>query len=87
MSRYLPFGREIIPTQRQVQFQQYKFQQYDYYGIPYGMFDASNEGEGHQTTQRDKDIEEARLFINSQQPLPSDLKERLLKHKKQNQTL
>lgn len=82
MSQYLPFGKKIIPTQEQVEKQQYKFKQYDYYGIPYGNFDMSDDGEGYKS-QKDIDREKARLLIIKREQIPKELGSKLLEYKQQ----
>lgn len=82
MSQYFPFGKQIVPTQEQVKDQQLKFQKYDYYGIPYGYFDTSEEGEGYKS-KKEIDREKARLLILSGKNIPKDLEIRLLQYKKQ----
>ena len=82
MNQYYPFGKQIIPTQEQVEAQQLKFKKYDYYGIPYGYFDTSKEGEGN-TSKKERDRENARLLIMSGKSIPKDLETRLLQYKQQ----
>jgi hypothetical protein len=82
MAQYLPFGTQIVPTEEQIKEQELKFEQYDYYGIPYGIFDDSNDGEGN-LTKKDIDREKARLLIMKREIIPDDLKVRLLQYKEQ----
>lgn len=82
MSQYLPFGKQIIPTQEQVKEQTLKFEQYDYYGIPYGSFDASEEGEGFKS-QKEIDREKARLLIMQGKSIPKELADKLISYKEQ----
>jgi hypothetical protein len=79
MKQYLPFGKEIIPTEEQVREQQWLFEQYDFFGIPYGILDGQDEG---QLTEKDIDREQAKLLISEGKTLPLDLQERLLLYKK-----
>lgn len=79
MSQYLPYGKKIVPTQAQMEQQTLKFQQYEYYGIPYDYFDGA-EGEGYKS-QKDVDREKARLLILSGKEIPEDLATRLLQYK------
>lgn len=80
MSQFLPFGIKLSPTPEQIEQQNRKFRTFEYYGIPYGIFDGSDKGEGHKT-QRDKDIELARILIIKGESLPKDLEQRLLQYK------
>lgn len=81
-TKYLPFGKEIIPTKDEIENQIRIFKQYDYYGIPYGYFDSVGEGEQFMT-QRDIDISSARILIMQGKQLPKDLEHRLLEYKHQ----
>lgn len=83
MSRYLPYGKELIPTEEQIEQQQIKFKRYNYYGVPYGEFDGNDYGEGR-LSQKDKDIEQARILIMAGKEIPKDLENRLLEYKKKN---
>lgn len=83
MSRYLPYGKELIPTEEQIEQQQIKFKRYNYYGIHYGEFDGNDYGEGR-LSQKDKDIEQARILIMAGKEIPKDLENRLLEYKKKN---
>ena len=76
--------RQIIPTQEYILAQKKKFEAYDYYGIPYGIFDNNDESMLVQS-QREKDIEDARLLILEGKQLPEELGNRILNYKKQNQ--
>ena len=78
MAAYLPYGKRIKPSPEKIKFQQDKFKKYDYYGIPYGGFDASDEGS---TSQMQQDQEEARLLILQGKEIPEDLTKRLLQYK------
>lgn len=78
MSSYLPLGRKIMPTKEQVKTQQVNFDRYDYYGIPYGIIDGTDEGK---LTPKDIDREQAKLFISQGKQLPKDLERRLLNYK------
>lgn len=78
MAAYLPYGKRIKPSPEKIKFQQDKFKKYDYYGIPYGGFDASDEG---LTSQMQQDQEEARLLILQGKEIPEDLAKRLLQYK------
>lgn len=82
MEQYLPFGKQIIPSQEQIEAQKTKFKKYDYYGIPYGYFDTSKDGEGYDS-KKERDREQARLLIMSGKNIPKDLEIRLLEYKKQ----
>lgn len=80
MSKYLPFGRELVMTKEQMAQQENKFEAYDFYGIPYGIIDDTRDGEQF-ATKKDIDREKARLLIMQQKPLPKDLEQRLLRYK------
>jgi hypothetical protein len=82
MNAYYPFGEPIIPTKEQVVVQQKKFEKYNYYGIPYGDFDTSKDGEGY-SSEEEIDREKARLLIMKNEKIPKDLEIRLLKYKQQ----
>lgn len=82
MSKYFPFGEQMIPTQEQIEKEKEKFRRYDYYGIPYGYFDDLNMGEGYET-EKDMDREEARFLIMKGENIPADLEKRLLYYKQQ----
>lgn len=58
MARYLPLGKEMIATDKQIQERDAKFKKYEAYGIPYGILDDTF-GEGKRTSI-DKDRETAR---------------------------
>ena len=79
--RYLPFGKEIKQTEQQKMFEKRKFERYDYYGIPYGMLDGDTD-EGTRT-DREEDIEKARLLIMQGEEIPKELADRLLMYKEQ----
>ena len=85
MSEYLPFGKRIVPTQEQIQAQELKFQQYNYYGIPYGYFDSVTESDIF-VSQKERDRKTARLLILEKKTIPPDLAKRLLEYKKQDET-
>ena len=74
--------KQMIPTEDYIQAQQKKFEAYDYYGIPYGIFDGKEESMPMQS-QREKDIEDARMLILEGKQLPQELEIRLLHYKKQ----
>lgn len=82
MSSYLPFGRKITPTNEQAKAQQIKFERYEYYGIPYGNFDANKQGEGIRS-KREKDREQARMLIMRGEKVPKELEDRLFGYKEQ----
>lgn len=50
----------------------------------YGIIDSEHEGEQY-LSKKDKARETARIFIMQHKEMPSDLKERLLQYKKQEQ--
>ena len=82
MSKFLPFGKQIIPTEEQVIKQKSIFSKYEYYGIPYGNFDTSEAGEGFKS-QKEVDREKARLLIMQGKSIPQELEDKLLKYKQQ----
>lgn len=79
MAKFLPFGREIIATDEQIQKRDVIFEQYEMYGIPYGVLDATC-GEGKRT-EIEKDREAARLLIMQGRDIPQDLRTRLIQYK------
>jgi hypothetical protein len=85
MTAYYPFGKPIQPTEEQAFAQQKKFERYDYYGIPYGDFDTSKNGEGY-TSDEEIDREKARILIMNNEIIPKDLEIRLLRYKQQEQS-
>lgn len=50
---------------------------YDYYGIPYGVFDESKDI----SVPMEKDWNEAIILISEDKVIPKDLEERLLQYK------
>ena len=82
MGQYFPYGKKVIPTEAQIEQQEFIFKQYDYYGIPYGDFDKSNDGEGY-ATQKEIDRDTARLFILKGEIIPRELEDALLKYKQE----
>jgi len=74
---YLPYGY-IERTQEQIEKQERKIQLYEYYGIPYGVFDDGQDS----VSQKDIDRAQADLLIEAGRPIPVDLAERLLEYKK-----
>lgn len=77
---YLPFGYKE-QTSEQIKKQTEKFRLYDYYGIPYGIFDESQITENNKI---ESDREKARLMIMKGEDIPKELAEQLLKYKKEN---
>lgn len=72
----------MIPQPRkQTQLEQRKERErlYDYYGIPYGIFDGPSIPE-----QVERDWSKAIAMIAKNEKIPMDLKQRLLKYKKKN---
>lgn len=61
--------------------QRKRFALYDYYWIPYGFLCPGGENEGKPLTPHEQDIEDARMYILADQPLPEDLDTRLLEYK------
>ena len=82
MSQYLPFGKKIVPTQEQIEKQTLIYKRYDFYGLPYGHFDASEEADVY-STQKAVDREKARLLILEGKAIPKELEAKLLEYKKQ----
>ena len=66
--------KEVLTS---VLFNEDKFKKYDYYGIPYGIFDEDK------ISVMEKDRSEAILLIAQGLPLPKDLEERLLSYKEE----
>jgi hypothetical protein len=77
MNVYYPFGKPIQPSDEQVQIDESKFKQYDYYGITYGDFDTQD----NSSEQQQKDIAQARQLILNNEAIQADLSARLLKYK------
>lgn len=63
-----------------IELQDYKFSMYDLYGIPYGILDGEQDGEGN-ITEKERDYDKARILIMQGKDLPEDLKQRLLQYK------
>ena len=76
---YLPFGYKE-QTPEQIKKQNEKFRLYDYYGIPYGIFDESETIENNKI---ESDREKARLMIMKGEDIPKELAEQLLKYKQE----
>lgn len=75
--------REMVLDQSYILAQKRKFEAYDYYGIPYGIFDGNDDNSIEQS-KREKDIEDARILIMEGKSLPKDLELRLLAYKENN---
>ena len=66
-------------TEEQISELEYREKLYDYYGIPYGVFDdPKNEIED---TEIEKDRTTARILIMQGEKIPEDLEKRLLDYK------
>lgn len=63
-----------------IELQEYKFSMYDLYGIPYGILDGEQDGEGN-IIEKERDYDKARVLIMQCKRLPEDLKQRLLQYK------
>ncbi len=74
--QFLPYGYQE-QTDQQISEMEAKFKKYEYYGIPYGVFDED------ESTQVEKDRSEAILLIAQGLPIPKDLEDRLLSYKEQ----
>ena len=79
MAKYLPFGKELVATDEQMKARKEKFNQYEMYGIPYGILDDSCGEVGRSPIEQDR--ETARLLIMQGKAIPQDLSKRLLEHK------
>lgn len=77
--QYLPLGYKP-QTQEQLKVQETIFEQYEYYGIPYGIFDGSDETDADII---EMDREEAKLLIMRGEEIPPDLAAKLLEYKYQ----
>ncbi len=65
------------PSQEEINRREKIHKLYNYYGIPYGIFD-----EDEVSRAIERDWNKAMLLIDQDKPVPRDLEERLLKHKK-----
>lgn len=72
---YLPMGYQL-QTDEQIKDMDRKFELYDYYGIPYGIFD-----DARLDINVEKDRTAAKLMIMQGITIPEDLKKRLLEYK------
>lgn len=72
---YLPYGLQL-QTPEQIEDMEKKFALYEYYGIPYAMFDEIKTDD-----IIEKDRMKAILMIMQGIAIPKDLEERLLKYK------
>lgn len=78
--QYLPFGKRIKQSETERLFQEKKFQLYDYYGIPYGIFDESGDDIMGSV---EEDRAKAKLLIMQGLEIPHELECRLLQYKQQ----
>lgn len=72
---FLPMGYQP-QTDEQIKDMDRKFELYDYYGIPYGIFDDIR-----QDINVEKDRTTAKLLIMQGIAIPEDLEKRLLEYK------
>lgn len=72
---YLPMGYQL-QTDEQIKDMDRKFELYDYYGIPYGIFD-----DARLDINVEKDRTAAKLMIMQGITIPEDLEKRLLEYK------
>lgn len=76
---FLPLGY-VPQTDEQIAETERREKLYDYYGIPYGVFDGEEEIE---FIEIEKDRTEAQILIMQGKEIPKDLEERLLRYKEQ----
>lgn len=74
---YYPFGKQI-QSKEAYEKQINRFKLYDYYGIPYGQFDA---GEPDGITDYDLAVNKAVMYIFAEKKLPKELADYLLEQK------
>ena len=74
---FLPLGY-VPQTEEQIAETERRENLYDYYGIPYGIFDGD---EKEDSTEIEKDRTEAQILIMQGKEIPKDLEERLLRYK------
>lgn len=72
---FLPMGYQP-QTDEQIKDMDRKFELYDYYGIPYGIFDDTR-----QDINVERDRTTAKLMIMQGIAIPEDLEKRLLEYK------
>lgn len=77
---FLPLG--FLPqTDEQIAETDRREKLYDYYGIPYGVFDG--EKKNIEESEIEKDRTEAQILIMQGKEIPHDLEKRLLKYKEE----
>lgn len=74
---FLPLGY-VPQTKEQIEETERREKLYDYYGIPYGIFDGT---EHEINNEIEKDRTEAQILIMKGEEIPKTLEERLLKYK------
>ena len=77
---FLPLGY-VPQTEEQIAETERREKLYDYYGIPYGIFDGD---ENVDSIEIEKDRTEAQILIMQGKEIPKDLEERLLRYKEEN---
>lgn len=76
---FLPLGY-VPQTEEQITETERRENLYDYYGIPYGIFDGDEKVD---SIEIEKDRTEAQILIMQGKEIPKDLEERLLRYKEQ----
>lgn len=76
---FLPLGY-VPQTEEQITETERRENLYDYYGIPYGIFDGDEKDD---SIEIEKDRTEAQILIMQGKEIPKDLEERLLRYKEQ----
>ena len=78
-SSFLPLGYKE-QTQEQILITENREKLYEYYGIPYGIFDNSDKNKKDIKIEKDRTI--AQILIMRGEKIPQDLEKRLLMYKK-----
>ena len=78
---FLPLGYKE-QTKEQILITENREKLYEYYGIPYGIFDNSSENIKDIKIEQDRTT--AQILIMRGEKIPQDLEERLLMYKKRN---
>ena len=76
---FLPLGY-VPQTEEQIAETERRENLYEYYGIPYGVFDGEEKVDSNEI---EKDRTEAQILIMQGKEIPKDLEERLLRYKKE----
>lgn len=77
---FLPLGYQP-QSEEEIKMTEEKEKLYEYYGIPYGVIDGSEEDND---IEIEKDRTTAQILIMQGKPIPADLEKRLLEYKERN---